>query len=499
MNVAHLIKANYKYALASLAVSALVLIAYPGNPGTPKLAFLVILMAVLASLFLPLFKEKKHYYKYLYAVVAFMGVSAALLTPILNTPDETVHYSRALYISTGQVNMDNQKEHLKVTPNYFSTWDERKKLITGTELFNVPESDEQKSFLNTGHVDFRATNAYSFISYIPQVTGILIAKGLNLSAGHIFYLGRIMNALFYALLVVIAVKLSGRFKQLMFLMSTLPMNIVLAGSYNQDGIAVGLQLVAIGYFIHLLEKEETITFSQVLTFAALSGTMIVCKIPYVMLFGLIVFVPLNKFKNKSVYLSGWILALVLAILALIWYKVSGQVHFDFENLANVGASGQIASILKHPLASLMVLLKEFANLGGRTMQLWVFGWLDVRMDNMYPYFILPILYIIAGNTNKIELKNQTRLGLGLVGSGIALAIILSMYLLVTPIGDTTVLGVQGRYYLGTYTMFLLIVSSFKLKNLRMDPLPDNFVIQVALIMNTAVWLQSITLASTFVQ
>lgn len=497
MNIIELIRLNYKYALAALVVYFVILVSYPGNAGTPKLAFLVIIIGVLASLLLPSFKDKMHYYKLLYLVVAFMGVSAALLTPILYTPDEMVHYSRALYISTGEVNMDNKKEHLQVTENYFQTVDERKELITGTELFQFPQSDRKQGFWKL--VDFRATNAYSFLSYLPQVTGIVIARTFNLSVGHIFYLGRIMNAFFYALLIIIAVRLSGRFKQIVLMMATLPMNIILAGSYNQDGMAVGLQFVTIGYFIHLLEKKEKINFAQILMFSILSSLMIVCKIPYVMLFGLIVFIPVGRFKNKATYFSGWGVGILLAILALVWYKISGQVHFDNPDVQNVGTAEQIASMLKQPFASVLVLLREFFNLGYKTEQLWHFGWLDVFMTNLYPYLMLPILYIIAGNTNKIELKNTTRIGLALVGSAIALAIILSMYLLVTPIGGTNVLGVQGRYYIGVYTMFLLILSSIKIKHLRMDPIPDNFVIQTSLIMTSAVFLQSISLASTFVK
>lgn len=497
MRIIELIKSNYKYALATLLVYFVILVSYPGKAGTPKLAFLVIVVGVLVSLLLPSFKKEKHYYKLLYAVIAFMGVSAALLTPILYTPDEMVHYSRSLYISTGEVNMDNQKEHLQVTENYFETVDERKELITGTDLFKFPQSDRKKGFWKL--VDFRATNAYSFLSYLPQVTGIAIAKSFRLSAGYIFYLGRIMNALFYAVLVVIAVRLSGRFKQIMLMMATLPMNIILAGSYNQDGMAVGLQFVVIGYFIHLLEKKEKINFTQVLMFAVLSGLMIVCKIPYVMLFGLIAFIPIRQFKNKSTYFSGWGLGILLAILALVWFKVSGQVHFDNPDVQNVGTAEQIASILKRPFSSFLVLLKEFFNMGYKTEQLWHFGWLDIFMTSMYPYLMLPILYIVAGNTNKIQLKNSTRIGVALVGTGIAFAIILSMYLLVTPIGGSTVLGVQGRYYMGVYTMFLLILSSVKVKYLQMESIPDNFVIQTSLIMSSAVFLQSISLASTFVK
>ena len=497
MNMIELIKSNYKYAIAAMIAYVVILVSYPGNVGTPKLAYVVIVGGLLATLFLPTFSGKKHYYKLLYLVIAFLGVSAALLTPVLYTPDETVHYSRSLYISTGEVNMDNKKEHLVVTENYFQTVDERKELITGTDLFRVPNSDRKQDFWKL--VDFRATNAYSFISYIPQVTGILIAKSLHLSAGHMFYLGRIMNALFYALLLVIAVRLSGRFKQIILMMGMLPMNIILAGSYNQDGTAVGLQFVIIGYFIHLLEKKEKIHFRQVLLFAILSGLMIVCKIPYVMLFGLIVFIPIKRFKNRWTYFSGWGLGMLLAILALVWFKVSSQVHFNYTDVQNVDTGRQIASILNQPVASFLVLLKEFFNMGYKTEQLWHFGYLDIFMTSMYPYLMLPILYIIVGNTNKIQLKNVTRIGLALVGSAIAFAIILSMYLLVTQVGGNTVLGVQGRYYMGVYTMYLLILSSFKIKHLQMDPIPDNFVIQTGIIMSSAVFLQSITLASTFVK
>lgn len=57
------------------------------------------------------------------------------------------------------------------------------------------------------------TNAYYSISYLPQAFGICLGNFLNLPVIVTYYLGRICNLLVYALLIFLALKISGSLKQ----------------------------------------------------------------------------------------------------------------------------------------------------------------------------------------------------------------------------------------------------------------------------------------------
>ncbi len=69
-----------------------------------------------------------------------------------------------------------------------------------------------------------------------------------MSVGISYYLGRIFNALAYAVLAYIAIRLSGKAKQLIMMVAFIPMNLVLAGSYNQD--SVSLDWLILSYHSH---------------------------------------------------------------------------------------------------------------------------------------------------------------------------------------------------------------------------------------------------------
>lgn len=114
MEVRQLIKQNYKYSLALLLVACAVLIAYPGEVGIPKLVYLVTAIFLLVSLLLPHLLDKQNT-KGLYVFIAFLGVSSALVTPILNTPDEPVHFARSLKVASGEINLDDNPKNLLIS------------------------------------------------------------------------------------------------------------------------------------------------------------------------------------------------------------------------------------------------------------------------------------------------------------------------------------------------------------------------------------------------
>lgn len=484
-----LVKQNMKYSLVLLLVAIVVLIAYPGEIGIPKLVYLITGLFLLVSLFLPHLLDKWNG-KGLYLLIAFLGTVSALVTPVLNTPDEPVHFARALKVATGEVNLDNRPEHLTVSQDYQEVNRQGKVQVTETDLFSIPTSDKQTEFVN--QADYRATNQYSFLSYLPQAFGIVIGKFLHLNVGYIFYLGRIFNALAYAVFAVFAIKLSGRCKQLMFAGATLPMTISLAGSYNQDATSIGVQLLAIGFLLHLLEKEEKIGLLDVVLYALICGMILLTKLPFVAFAGLLIFIPRKRFSSKGVYLSTFLVAAMLVIATGIWYKVSGEVHYSFH-LPDTDVSSQFHNLVSQPSSYLPVLFKEFVNIGYRMHQLFIFGWLDLPMSHLYPYFLLLYAAIVGLNMGTVKLPKWTKLGFLLVSSVIILGIVTVMYLTWTPVGAVEVLGVQGRYYISIYVIIMLMIASIKPKVFAVNQVSDSLVLQTSLYSNLAMLLLSISM------
>ena len=89
----------------------------------------------------------------------------AFITPVLNTPDEQVHLSRTIHIVEGNVNMGNKNIH--ITEDYFDVYKNFKNHLPN--LLYLEEGQTTKQVKFGKETDYRATNSYWFIGYIPRL------------------------------------------------------------------------------------------------------------------------------------------------------------------------------------------------------------------------------------------------------------------------------------------------------------------------------------------
>ncbi|WP_105209271.1 DUF2142 domain-containing protein [Streptococcus suis] len=416
-------------------------------------------------------------------VLLLSGVAFSIITPVLNTPDEYVHLSRAMHIAQGDINLDNNPENLQISEDYFVIIDDYNMPPLAVNAFEHQPSSTEVPF--RGLADFRTTNAYWFIGYIPQVIGITLGRILHLNVGLIYYLGRILNALCYALLAYIAVKLSGNFRQVMMLIVLMPMNIFLAASYNQDGVALGLIYVIIGLFIHYLTRQKPIGYPELVIFTALSCLIITLKLPYILLMGLLFFIPKERFSIKSPFITILLASCIIFALTAIWFIGYQQIK-STTTLQGVGLVGQIQYFLSNPTHGLLALSKEFFMTPHRLVMLFYFGILNLPMrETLIPIFTF-YLCVIASNLGQKHIALRSRIGSILIGLGIICAIILVMYLTWTKIGYGHVDGIQGRYYLGVLPLFALSITTLPIKAFTPFRIPDDFVIKGSWIVLTMV-------------
>lgn len=416
-------------------------------------------------------------------VLLVSGVAFSIITPVLNTPDEYVHLSRAMHIAQGDINLDNNPENLQISEDYFVIIDDYTMPPLAVDAFEHQPSSTEVPF--KGLADFRTTNAYWFIGYIPQVTGITLGRMLHLNVGVIYYLGRIFNAICYALLAYIAIKLSGNFKQVMMLVVLMPMNIFLAASYNQDGIALGLIYVIVGLFIHYLTRQKTLGYRELAIFTALCCLIITLKLPYILLMGLLYFIPRERFAIKSPFITILLASCIVLTLTTSWFVGYQQIK-SVTTLQGVDLIGQIQHFLSNPIIGLLALSKEFFMTPHRLVMLFYFGILNLPMrETLIPIFPF-YLCVIASNLGQKNIALRSRIGSILVGLGIICGIILVMYLTWTKIGSGHVDGIQGRYYLGVLPLFALTVTSLPIKSFTPFRISDDFVIKGSWIILTMV-------------
>lgn len=472
------------YGLTCLLACFVTAIIYLRNETISLASIPITLVMVGLVLFLPTKKDWS-----IFLGIAVSGILFSIVTPVLNSPDEYVHLARSFHIASGEINLGNEPENLVITEDFFSILDDYINPPLAVDNYNHPSTNKTTHF--RGLIDFRATNAYWFIGYLPQVTGIVLGRMIGLGVGFIFYLGRICNAICYAALAYLAVRLSGKFRQLMLLIVLLPMNLFLAGTYNQDSTALGLIYVIIGYFIHMISSKHPIQNKEVLLYTTLCSILISLKLPYVLLIGLLLFIPKERFNIKHRYLKLIAAILLVISLTVLWFISYQQIH-SAAPLKNVGVAKQLAAILSNPSKALTTLLREFFLTPYRLIMLFYFGLLDLPMKEL----LIPLFFFYTtaflSNMNRLSLSLKTRLGSIVIALSIIAGIITVMYLTWTPVGLSNVHGIQGRYYLGVLPLLALGVTATKSKRLQLPSFSDECIFKSSLIILATVLIFTIT-------
>ncbi len=141
------------------------------------------------------------------------------------------------------------------------------------------------------------------------------------------------------------------------------------------------------------------------------------KLPYVLLVGLLLFIPRKKTKCKNYYLIS--LALIIAVFVFdFWYVLTQQVRIENFKLDGADVKSQVLSIISKPHWYLPVILKEMLLSVSHLNQLYTFGWLDLSMSEvLIPIYAFYTLTTFS-NVGKVKLPKVSVVGASLVSLAI---------------------------------------------------------------------------------
>lgn len=384
--------------------------------------------------------------------ILILGLLFSILTPVNDVPDEAAHVARSMYTAEGNLLMHDDKAKLKISTSIKQIDHNFQKTVINNKL------DKYKYNKKTAYTrTVTSMNSYSFISYIPQAIGINIGRLLHLNLFWIYYLGRIMNLLFYSVAIFVAIALAGKLKYIISLVALLPMNIYLAASFNQDSFAVGVIAITLGLFFRLLtDKNSKITSKQLMLFTLCCMLLIVTKLPYALLVLLLLFVPKNRFKtNKWWVLAGIGLVGIGCLLWILYYT-----RFTPGNRPeHVDAILQLKFMLSHPVIGGKAVVNGLISATGLVTSIFTFGWLTYASWEITIIYIITFCLIIARKPMVANIPAVTKLGIIFTSICVLALIYLSQYLTWTPIGATQIQGVQGRYFIGLLFIIPLLLES----------------------------------------
>ena len=385
--------------------------------------------------------------------------------PTFKNHDEYYHWLKAYEVSEGHLMTPIEngiqgsmmpKQVSEVLPKDWTTMDYREV----KERLKIQINEDDKEILNP-----ETAAVYSFVQYVPQATGIAIARLFTNNAYIITYAGRFLNMIVAIAILYFAIKIIPFGKKMLLIPAMIPIAIEGFTSLSPDAITISMAFLYIAYILHLAfdKKVEKIKSKDKIALLIMSIIIALCKIVYIPLVGLLLIIPKEKFKdNKNKIINFIVIAGIAVVINLIWLAISSRYLSTFRE----GDSKiQVLLALQNPIQFIQQFLYTLnINSGNYILSLFGadLGWGElVKINTIVPYCLLGIYVFTAITDNKLKNRFEVYqiVWISLVVLAIIALVFASLYVQWTTIGNESIIGVQGRYFLPIIPLIMLLLGN----------------------------------------
>lgn len=384
-------------------------------------------------------------------------------------PDEMAHMIKAYEVSEGKLftPKDENGETLTTVPCSLLNY-EYSKISTYNEF--LEEIKKETNYSDTMQF-VSSAQGNSFILYIFPSIAFFLGRAFNIHIIYAIYLGRIINILIFILIGYISIKKIPFGKLLLAIYMLVPIMFQQNASFSADVIVNSVSIYFIVNLLSLLVREEDIDKKECIKYCVLSAILGVAKIVYAPIIGIGLLLLQNKNINKkkkilliAISIGVGAFCAIASYAVSLGYSSATESLSEYNALNNINTSEQIKSILKNPTLAITALCNDWKNNTFEYIKMCIgskLGWLDIfPNEGMIVLYLIIILATIAYENNAYQLNKVQKGWIITIGVGMILLIQLSMYIGCTPIGSTWgVGGVQGRYFIPVYILFLLCLCS----------------------------------------
>lgn len=381
--------------------------------------------------------------------------------------DEHVHAKSAYKLSFGST-IETTEAAMQMVGNtlpYFNNPEERELVEAYENLMNDPGYIAP----DIGHQS-RFPRAETRV-YYPMAAGFYLGRMLHLDFADMVALAKLGNLLCYIFIVFWAVKKAKGYEMVVAGIGLLPNNLFIASALSYDALVTSCLLL--GYVLllnEILTPDEKIKPGNTLLMLISFVVGCLSKPVYIVMALMLLFLPSKKFHNK------WMAALfkvsVTVVAGLMLYNIffpTPVAGGDYQLVSNVAFSGdkrsvgtstmgQIEYILHNPLAYTKTLLQEmFGMLFGYTLgRVPYAGYAYLGTAPFWVNWLLILAGIFAALFAGIKEKVGKAIGglTHLMNFGVAAIVFTSMYISFTSVGNSHIMGVQGRYFVPLFLPFL---------------------------------------------
>lgn len=436
-----------------------------GNPSAGSFAWVLFIASLLITggiAFLVLRSGWKAEKLFL-AMVIPIGIIYLFMMVPMAIPDEQVHYQTAYEMSStilfrpGMGNLEHFDYtglggHYNLTSGMARVAD---------ELFTPLKSGAETA------LPYHYEPSYP-VMYIPQALGLAIGRLLGGNFIRIFLTGRLFNLLFYALCVYWAIKLTPKYKTLFVMVGTMPMCIHQAASFSYDAYNIGGALLLLALVFRAAEGKDRITIRE-FAVIALTGLLLIpakpTNCPLVLIYLLI---PGERFGSKKQrwlwILGAWALTAGVAALfqlgGITSVAGSGATATNWEGKQNY----TIAYALSNPGETIKIYFNTIRRYGSELFY-QMFGSVMAGQTLPIPgkyikvYLLMMILVVLRRENQEATITWKHRAVFLGSDALIVLLTMTTMFLAWTSVGEATIQGLQGRYFIPCLLPALLCLEN----------------------------------------
>ncbi len=303
-------------------------------------------------------------------------------------------------------------------------------------------------------------SAYSPISYFPHILGVCTSSIFTDNALIQAYVARLFNMIVCITMLYFSIKIIPYGKNMLFLISLIPIAIEGYISLSVDGIAISSSILFISYILKLREdKKAIIEYKQIIILTILSIVVAISKVVYLPIVLLIFILPKEKFKNNKKWIPLLSIFAISAIIDILWY------YFGMEReIGEASNNTTLQSIIMQPIPYIKKVLYTIIYRFNIYFN-EVFGGKLEYNENVtipiFPYLIALGAILISRNKGKkgYNFSNFEKIVLSFIIISTVRLIFTAMYTGWSPENSPYIIGVQGRYFLPVLPLIILLFSN----------------------------------------
>lgn len=396
--------------------------------------------------------------------VVIVGTIMAFIIPPGNVPDEPAHfvrsfaeYNRYIHDECDNVNLPKNFEKLmhKYVHNVHSMREKHSGISYFSELLKNPEYND----LLEQSADYVNTKYLSFLPYLPSGIVNLLGRIINLPVYVVFLLSRLVNFIISTILCYYAIKITPKFKKLFVIVSLFPICLQQAAGIDMDYLTNSVSFIFIALILKFVYEDIKIKRKELLILIGVGLALALCKFGYFFLLLLIILIPNKNFKNKKVAILFKVLYLVIPIV-ISYFCNFGSV----STLNNKSDYYTIEKVVKDPINSAIMVAKTLVKRFDLDLFRGLFDGFGWSTKYHYALILASIasIYIILifvkdDDEGSIKLKDRIIM---LIVFGIIFAMLYAIsFTEWTPIGSSSIDGLQSRYFIPIVLLFYMAISN----------------------------------------